>query len=80
MKTFFLSDTGQVSRHKLRAQSIVGHGIVHKDQVVKVYTSKKEVTYQYDEIKVGTHDAKDLVHLTSDETILKIEILNSDRV
>ena len=74
-KDFYLTSNGKVSKHKIRGSEIIGHGLIHDDQVLVVDTNKRIIKYFYNEIKVGTHLQKDLVHLYEGEFIEKIEII-----
>jgi len=76
MKTFYMTQTGEISQHKIRAGKIIGHGIVHLDQNVIVYTTtKRTINISYPEIKVGAHTKRQVISLQKDELITRIDIV-----
>lgn len=79
-KTFFITDKGEISRHKVRGAKIAGHGIIHSNQSIWAYTSLSNIiTIFYSEVKVGTHFAKPILALTTDEIIVRIDIISDNR-
>lgn len=79
-KTFFITDKGEISRHKVRNANIAGHGIIHPNQSIITYTNLgKSTTIYYSEVKVGTHFAKPTLALTNDEFIVRIDIISDNR-
>jgi hypothetical protein len=82
-KEFWLTKEGEISKHKIRGANIIAHGILHPDQYLKIYTKSyyhnpdKVYTLVYEEIKVGTHQAKTALLLPS-EYIYKVDIITKD--
>lgn len=76
MKDFWVTDKGDVNRHKVRKANIVGHGLIHPDQEVHAFTNKgRIVTAHYDDIKVGTHFSTNVFFMKSlDELVERIDI------
>lgn len=76
MKEFFISEDAKVSRHKIRNTEIVGHGILHPEQNIVVFTTYgRAIIVAYDEIKVGTHYPSDVILLNKGEKIKRIDIV-----
>ena len=77
MKEFWITDSGDVSRHKIRQANIVGHGILHPGQLVIVYTTEDRILrLDYEEIKVGTHEPSSAISFYDGEKITKIDIIS----
>jgi len=75
VKEFWLTKDGSISKHKIRGAEIVAHGIIQPDQILKIYTNNKKIHYiTYEEMKVGTHQAKTALMLPND-FIVKVDIL-----
>lgn len=79
-KTFYITDKGEISRHKMRGAKIAGHGILHPSQSIITYTNLgNSTTILYSEVKVGTHFANPILALTIDEIIVRIDIISDNR-
>jgi hypothetical protein len=74
-KTFFVSDSGLISRHKIRKTNIVGMGILNPDQTIVVYTKDlNKYSFNYEELKISLPHPKPLVVLSEGDLITKIDI------
>lgn len=75
MKTFYLSNDGLASRHKMRNTKIVGFGVLHRDQYIVAYLSDgKKAHFSYPDVKIGAHSPRPIINL-NEEKIVKIDII-----
>ena len=75
-KLFFITREGKVGRHKAHGSNLAGCGILYPDQLVIVYTkNKNNYKFNFEEIKTGTHSLTQLVMLSEDDEIAKIDIV-----
>lgn len=75
MKTFYLSDEGLISQHKLRQKVVVGMGIIHPDQKLVVRTTSKVREFKYTDIKVSGHLPRQLFYRDENELVVNIDII-----
>lgn len=80
MKQFFVSDSGEVSKHKIRSTVIIGMGIIHPDQELVVYTNKSTYRFDYKQVRVGGHNKRALFYRAQNELATKIDIVTKKEV